>query len=206
MFDLFSKKPKEDPRKITANEFINIRDIIGNYLYTRDGYVFMYIRLQPISVDLLSSREKDSLINTLTAELSSETKPFQFFAISQAVDMSQLKDSLYGVLNDTTDNTRRSLINNEIKQITGFALSGEIVERQFFVIIWEKLTEENQLLLKRRANDMAYKFQSCGVSAEVLNQNQIYHLAKLFAHPQAGHLDLDDSSFSASIPTLGGPS
>jgi len=76
MFDLFSKKPKEDPRKLTANEFINIRDIIGNYLYTRDGYVFMDIRLQPISVDLLSSREKDSLINTLTAKLSSETKPF----------------------------------------------------------------------------------------------------------------------------------
>lgn len=202
MFDLFNKKPKEDPKKLTANEFINIRDIIGNYLYTRDGYVFMYIRLQPISVDLLSSREKDSLINSLTAELSSETKPFQFFAISQAVDMSGLKDSLYGVLNGTTDNTRRSLINNEIKQITGFALSGEIVERQFFVIIWEKLNEESRLLLKRRANDMAYKFQSCGVSAEVLNQSQIYHLAKLFAHPQAGHLDLDDADFSATIPIL----
>ena len=91
----------------------------------------------------------------------------------------------------------------KLSKITEFALSGEIVERQFFVIIWDELTEENQLLLKRRANDMAYKFQSCGVSAEVLNQTQIYHLAKLFAHPQAGHLDLDDSDFTAAIPILG---
>ncbi len=195
---------KTSPEKATANDFVNIKDIKGSLLYTRDNYIFSYIRLQPISIDLLSQNEKKILINTLTAELSSETKPFQFFAISQVVDMSKLKNSLYDVLNDTSDNIRRRLINEEINQIASFALSGEIIERQFFVIIWERLTDDNELVLKRRSTELAYKFQSCGVSADVLNQNQIYHLVKLFAHPQSGHLDVEDNEFTATIPIIGG--
>lgn len=199
---MFRKQNKVDPKKQTANDFVNIKDIKGSLLYTMDNHIFSYIRLQPISVDLLSDNEKRILINTLTAELSSETKPFQFFAISQVVDMSKLKNSLYDVLNDTSDNIRRRLINEEINQIASFSLSGEIIERQFFMIIWEKCIDDNELMLKRRASELAYKFQSCGVSAYVLNQNQIYHLVKLFAHPQSGHLDITDNDFSATIPTL----
>ncbi len=193
---------KLHPKKQTANDFVNIKDIKGSLLYTRDNYIFSYIRLQPISIDLLSQNEKKILINTLTAELSSETKPFQFFAISQVVDMSKLKNSLYDVLNETSDNIRRRLINEEINQIATFALSGEIIERQFFVIIWERLTDDNELVLRRRVTELAYKFQSCGVSADVLNQNQIYHLVKLFAHPQSGHLDITDNDFTATIPII----
>ncbi len=201
---MFNNKNKIDLKKQTANDFVNVKDIKGSLLYTKDNHIFSYIRLQPISVDLLSQNEKKVLINTLTAELSSETSPFQFFAISQVVDMSKLKDSLYDVLNDTSDNIRRRLINDEITQVASFALSGEIIERQFFVIIWESLTDDNEFVLKRRANELTYKFQSCGVSAEVLNQNQVYHLVKLFAHPQSGHLDITDNNFSATIPIIGG--
>lgn len=200
---LFDKNDnKLNPKKQTANDFVNIKDIKSSLLYTRDNNIFSYIRLQPISIDLLSQNEKKILINTLTAELSSETKPFQFFAISQVVDMSKLKNSLYDVLNETSDNIRRRLINEEINQIASFALSGEIIERQFFVIVWEQLTDDNELVIKRRATELAYKFQSCGVNADVLNQNQIYHLVKLFAHPQSGHLDITDNDFSATIPII----
>lgn len=198
------RKNKIDPKIKAANDFVNIKDIRGSLLYTGDNHIFAYIRLQPISVDLLSQREKHTLINTLTAELSSETKPFQFFAISQVVDMSKLKDVLYDVLNDTSDSIRRRLINDEINQIAGFALSGEVIERQFFVIIWEVLNDDNELLLKRRANELANKFQSCGINVEVLEQSQIYHLIKLFGHPQSSHLDITDDDFTAAIPILGG--
>ena len=200
---MFSKKEKPDIRMQTANEFINIKDIRGSILYTRDNHIFSYIRLQPISIDLISPKEKRVLINTLTAELSSESKPFSFFAISQVVDMSKLKNQLYDVLNTTSNNIRRRLINDEIKKIANFALSGEIIERQFFLIVWERLTDDSEMILKRRATELAYKFQSCGVNADVLDQNGIYHLVKLFAHPQSGHLDAEDNDFNATIPIIG---
>ena len=81
-------------------------------------------------------------------------------------------------------------------------MSGEIIQRQFIIIIWERLTDDNELVLKRRSTELAYKFQSCGMSADMLRQNQIYQLVKLFTHPKSGHLDITDNGFSATIPLL----
>lgn len=74
--------------EVTAQEFVNVKDITDKYLYTRDGLVFMYIRLYPISPDLLSRREKRSLTRQLTAEISAEPFKFGFTALSRPVDIS----------------------------------------------------------------------------------------------------------------------
>ena len=199
----FDKKKKIDPKIISANEFINIKNISGNILYTNDEYIFSYIRLTPISVDLLSPTEKKLLINTLTAELSSETKPFQFFAISQAVDMSKIIDNLH-IIKDTVvnDNTRNKLIYNEINQITSFAINGDIIERQFFVIIWEKESEDGEMILRRRANDLTYKFDSCGITAEILDTQRIYQLLKLFSHPYSSDNNIKEDDYAPNIPII----
>jgi len=200
----FQKKDRVDPRVLTANAFINIQDIAGTILYTKDNHLFSYIKLTPISVDLLSPTEKKLFINTLTAEISSETKPFQFFAISQAVDMSKLIENLHTIKDSVVnDNTRNKLIYNEISQITSFAINGDIIERQFFVIIWEKTSEEAELIIRRRSNDLAYKFSSCGVNAEILDTQRIYQLLKLFSHPYSADNNIKDDDFAPTIPTLG---
>ena len=54
----------------TAQEFMNVKDIRDKFLYSRDGYVFLYLRIHAISIDLYSTSEKNTLIRTLTAELS----------------------------------------------------------------------------------------------------------------------------------------
>jgi len=82
----FNTKQEEN----TAQDFINIVDIKDNFLYTRDGYIMSYFRIQPISIELLSEREKESLCNMLTAELSSINEPFKFIAISRPVNISGL--------------------------------------------------------------------------------------------------------------------
>ena len=47
----FYKKPQEtDPAAVTANEFVNVRDICGNFLYTRDNTVLAYLRIMPIAL------------------------------------------------------------------------------------------------------------------------------------------------------------
>lgn len=41
----------------TAQEFINVKDIRDKCLYTRDGLVFLYLRIHAISIDLYSKAE-----------------------------------------------------------------------------------------------------------------------------------------------------
>jgi hypothetical protein len=86
------RKSKETLNKDeqTANEFVNVKDIKDRFLYTRDGQIIMYIKINSISIDLFSEREKKQLNKILTAELSSEQKPFKFLAISRPVDISPL--------------------------------------------------------------------------------------------------------------------
>ena len=72
------KKKKLTAEQTTAQEFTNVLNIQNNYLYTRDGYVIGYIKILPVSVGLLSQREKETLVKQLTAELSVEKRTVSF--------------------------------------------------------------------------------------------------------------------------------
>ena len=38
-------KDKEELAQITANEFVNVKDIRGNFLYTRDNLALAYLKI-----------------------------------------------------------------------------------------------------------------------------------------------------------------
>lgn len=97
---IFGKKTKEK----TCNEEIGILDIRNNYIYTRDGNVIAGIKIYSINTQLLTDREKNNLINELSAELSSEQGEMKYFNIARAVDISPLQEYLTEIIN-TTDNT-----------------------------------------------------------------------------------------------------
>ena len=88
MFSLFKKKDKEK----TCNEEVGILDIRNNYIYTRDGNVIAGIKIYSINTQLLTDREKENLINDLSAELSSEQEDIKYFNIARPVDISPLQE------------------------------------------------------------------------------------------------------------------
>ena len=63
-----SARDLERQKKLqTANEFVNVKDVRGPVLYSRDGLLFAFLRIQPISLDLLSPREKEKKIRSFAA-------------------------------------------------------------------------------------------------------------------------------------------
>ncbi|MGV2794918.1 hypothetical protein GNF78_17090, partial [Clostridium perfringens] len=93
------KKATSDTKQQTAHEFINVKDIRGHYLYTLDGLVLCFLKVFPVSIDLLSKSEKQHFINMLTAELSTVQYPFKFIAVSRPVDISPVISQLTSLLN-----------------------------------------------------------------------------------------------------------
>ena len=83
-------KDKEELAQITANEFVNVKDIRGNFLYTRDNLALAYLKIYPISTELFSKNEKRLIAKQLTVSLSSAQYPFQLLAVSRPVDISPL--------------------------------------------------------------------------------------------------------------------
>lgn len=192
------------PAMQTAQEFINVEDIRGGHLYTVDGMVLTFVRIHQINVDLYSKTEKASLIRQLTAELSDIQYPFKFLAVSRSVDISPVITEMQSMLKEAGDR-RRELLQQEILQMAGYSLSGEIVERQFYVSFWDRAGDGSgadfvEKELARRAALFAEKFSGCGIPYEVLGEKEIVRLLNLVHNPSYTHLE--DTEFSAAIPTL----
>ena len=208
------KKKKLTAEQITAQEFTNVLNIQNNSLYTRDGYVIGYIKILPVSVGLLSQREKETLVKQLTAELSVEKEPFHFLAISRPVDMQPLLESYAHLRNETSDPYRRELLRKEMENLSDFTFGDEIVERQFFFYFSMKAAESRKVPsggyaaedverdLKKRISEFAEHFEAVGIKTEILKDQDIVRLCNLVNNPAV--VSIEDEMTDASIPILKG--
>lgn len=181
-------KVKIDAAALTAQQFVNVKDIQGNFLYTLDGWLLAYIRIFPISLDLLSLTEKKLLIRKLTAELSSIRFPFKFLAVSRPVDIAPLITDLSSLL-PSADSTQKELLRQEIMEMNTLALSGEVVERQFYLALWQRQEQVGERDLLDKAKRLVQHFEEAGLQAQLLKQQEIVRLCNLVNNPAYSHLD-----------------
>ena len=181
------KKKKLTAEQTTAQEFTNVLNIQNNYLYTRDGYVIGYIKILPVSVGLLSQREKET---------------FHFLAISRPVDMQPLLESYAHLRNETSDPYRRELLRKEMENLSDFTFGDEIVERQFFFYLSMKAAEDVERDLKKRISEFAEHFEAVGIKTEIIKDQDIVRLCNLVNNPAV--VSIEDEMTDASIPILKG--
>ncbi|MGB4352647.1 MAG: hypothetical protein WBJ01_09710 [Tissierellaceae bacterium] len=194
------KKNKIDNKKETAQDFVNVKDIKDKFLYTRDEKIISYIQINPIDINLLSKREKQTLARTLTAELTSERKTFKFIAVSRPVDISPLLTEYQNIISNTTNQKQKELLRHEMYSISNFALSGEVVERQFYIMLWEDYEEGIERDILKRAMEFSSKLESSSIKCNILTENKIVRLCNLINNP--AYTNIEDTSFEPTIPFL----
>ena len=201
---LFKKKQKTEinPKEQTANDFVNVLDIKNSVLYSRDHYVFAYIRVPPLALELMSVAEQEVIMRNLAVEMSAENKPFKHLSISRPVNISGLIDDLTDAYLVAETPQQKELLKQNIDTINNFALSGDVVERQFYFIIWEKYYDGVQDYLVKRAEELCMRLNSVQKDIELLPDNGKVQLCNLFANPAYSHFE--DGNIIPSIPLLGG--
>lgn len=178
-FILSKRNNKEKEEKDTAQDFVNVADIKNNVLYTRDGNIMSYFKIQAISIELLSDIEKENLCNMLTAELSSIDRPFKFLAISRPVDISSLLDEYTEILHNTNDHIQKELLRKEIYEMNDYALSGDVVERQFYIQLWQRYYEGAESDLIKNTWEFIKRFENVSIKCELLSDGDIISLCNL---------------------------
>jgi len=176
----------------TANEFVNVKDVCGPVLHTKDDLLFAYLRIQPFSLDLLSQREFERKIRAFVAEFSAEKKGFKLFSITRPVDISGPLARITALLAEATDPVRKDLLNKENRELSAFALIGNVIERQFHLIIWEPCLNDGERELLRRAHELENRFAGCEIVTDLCGQGMVVRLLNLFANPNYAHLEDDD--------------
>ena len=134
-------------------------------------------------------------------ELSDIQYPFKFLALSRPVDISPLITEMGDMLKEAEEK-RKEILRQEILQMGSYALSGEIVERQFYIAIWDKQDEGSERDMLKKASLLCEKFAAGGVVTDILTKKEIVRLVNLVNNPSYTHLE--DAETSASIPTLKG--
>lgn len=205
----FLKKDKKSNKDIekekienkeTVQDFVNVKDIRKNFLYTKNNKVFSYIRVYPIDINLFSRKEKKSKTNTLTKEISAVLEePLKFLAISRSTDISSLLEEYQKILSTSTDQNQKELLRKEMISLAERATSGEAMERQFYIPLWHDEEDGAETELEKIANDYIFAFNSIGIKAKILGEKGIYQLCNLFSNPNYSG---EEVNFDMTVPIL----
>lgn len=177
---------RKNKKEITLNEFLNIKDIPKdkNYLITKDGEKILFIRVNPINIELLSEEEMEAKMDLMSIEFSNEQYPYKILVIPRTVDISEHIIEQEKLKNMSDDETSKSIIENRIRFTTNLVADKDIIENEFYILIWNRDSEGSELELNKRANNWISRLRNCDLEGEVLNEKDIILLAKSFTIPE----------------------
>lgn len=133
--------------------------------------------------------EKEQICRVLTAELSSIQKPFKFLAVSRPVDITPLVNEYTALLSETTVQRQKELLRNEMIVMSNYAVSGEVVERQFYVMLWTRYRAGIEQELLKECREFCNKFENVGVSCDIIREHEIVRLCNLINNPAYTHFE-----------------
>ena len=176
---LFKKKTEQ-----TLNEFLNIKDIKGNYLYTLDEQVISFIKVNPMNIELLSDKELESKMDFASIEFSNEQFPYKIIVIPRAVDISDYIREQEELRNKLTNDVCIEIINNRIISTTEMIENKNIIENEFYIMIFDANKDNIEVELNKRANNWISRLKNCGLKSEILEERDIILLVKSFTIPE----------------------
>lgn len=168
----------------SLNEFLNIKDIKGNYLYTLDEQVISFIKVNPMNIELLSDKELESKMDFASIEFSNEQFPYKIIVIPRAVDISDYIREQEELRNKLTSDVCIEIINNRIISTTEMIENKNIIENEFYIMIFDANKDNIEIELNKRANNWISRLKNCGLKSEILEERDIILLVKSFTIPE----------------------
>ncbi|MET0017997.1 ATP-binding protein [Oscillibacter sp.] len=178
---MFHQRAKPDRKLLTAQEFLNVEDIADGILYSRDGYLFGYLSVRAGDNQLLSNEERIALAQNLTSAVSTgNNEPFQILSIPRTVDTMNMIEYMAEKRRETHEDAKLRLINGEISALQEMAREGT-KEPMIAIKCWEKASRGSDTILKKRLKELRAKLIEYQVSVELMTDQEITYLCKVFA-------------------------
>lgn len=200
---------KNEEKHITANEFTNVKDIVGNFLYSKDGYLYTYLRVYPFNLDLLSKEEKAGITNNLSAAFSSESKDFAYMTFPREIDLDDYKNFLKEQYqSELVDIGRRKLLAIMIKEAIVLSTNGENYEHHHFIKLWKQIgrnLNDAKYELITRAEEFRERYGMAGIHMEILDEEGIIKLCNMYGNSNQAAFDIvDTNTIYSAIPQIRG--
>ncbi|MBN4062890.1 MAG: hypothetical protein COA82_01185 [Alkaliphilus sp.] len=180
---MFSKKQKknkkneeQEQKKKTAQQWMPLADIENEFMFLKNGDIVCVLQIQPISLELLSQREKNNIIAAFSEELNGLDNSIQFFCIGRSVDLDSYLSFLNNKSQYESDFIRKQILRKFISNALEISKSGETTERRFYSLIKSKDEEE----IKTKIYELQSQFVRAGLVTRVLKNDELLELVSLF--------------------------
>ncbi len=193
--------PNQDiqTRQMSANQFTNVKDIVGNVLLSKDGYVFAYIRIPSINIDLLPLMEKKAKATNQAASFKDNRSGFAYCSYPREIDLDVYKNDIKNRYRSEMDNRgRQKILQIMLMEATELSTNGENYDHQHFIKIWQKIGNNKtdaEHLVKTRIEEMKVRYESIGVPAEILKDADIVKMCNMYANSLQAPYDVDNTQY-----------
>lgn len=195
---LKTQKTKLTQGELNAQDFINVKNIMDIFLFTKDGYAFSYLSVAPLTRELMTENEQLSKCSTLISYLKSIRKPFKILKLQKPIDVSMNINHLANKKTKEITDIKNRIIDTNIEKLDDIATSNKSVSFLFYICIWEKSNDTDEL--KSRVHELKNIFDNSGLGATVLRGNEILTLCNLFTNP--AFANVSDVSLKSDIVTI----
>lgn len=192
----------------SANEFVDVKDIKGMFLYTKSGYILSYIRMYLYNLDLLTTEERRSITNRLAAAFDGDRQDFVYCTLPRELDLDRYKGFLKDKRVQEVENLgKKHIIDEMIIRATELSSSNENFEHQHFFKLWKKVNiSAGQMQAEAELKERAYRirdiYRDAQVECEVLGEREIIKLCNLFSNNRSANYDIIGSVVQPEIPFI----
>ena len=186
--------------KMTANQYTNVKDIKETFLYTKNGYLMAYIKVNKNNIALLRKEEKRGKSDQLAASFGEDRNDFMYVSYPREIDIDDHKEEVKGMLLATEDIGRKNLLEIIQENYNHLSTSGENYSHQHYIKIWKyigkKDIREIKVELMQRAKSFVQRYEEAGIPTKILDSNEIIKMCNLFGNAAQAPFDVPvDSSY-----------
>jgi hypothetical protein len=192
----------ENKAKVTAQQWMPLKDIINAYAYTKDGYVTGYIMIQPYNLELFNEKEQVNKIGELSEILNGEESAFMWYCTDRPADLEPYLDDLKYKAEIANKTVKKILLGKYATTARNQVITGELVEKRFYMAIRLKNDKKIEILLNQKLLALVDGLSSIGLQVKIASEKEVYELFSMFSDPSSSLFD--NGNYNSGIfPTFG---
>lgn len=173
--------------ELSANNWVDVKDIRNGTLYTKSGYMIKYLKFQPFNLNLMSDHDREMMTENIASGFRGNNIYFMMMSYSRELDLDSYKaDIAMRIHEEVSDYRKKNLL--EIMQAEAIRLSsdGNNFEQVFLLKIWEKCRskhkEQQEQELTNKLKDILNCYDEGKMKTVICDDLEITKICNLFSN------------------------
>lgn len=170
----------------TLNDFVDVKDIKNECLYTKSGYLIKFLKFEPFNINLMSDRELETTVEAIAAGFRGNNLHFELMAYSREINMDSYKAEIAEkILEEISDAERKVVLEIMKEEAIELSSSGDNFEQEFVLKIWKKAGKDVARTifdLQQQIKEIRDCFSEGKIRTAIMNDVEITKLCNLFSN------------------------